>query len=62
MSQYGLLPTPRSGRGLLVHRLVDKAPGRVQQMSSDYSSLTARRGDGVARPVKREPQLLLPSA
>jgi hypothetical protein len=62
MSQYRLLPTPRSGRGLLVRRLVDKAPGKVQKISSADTSLTARGGDGVTRPVNREPHLVLPSA
>ena len=41
-----------SGWGLLVRRLEEKAPGRV----------TARGGDGVTRPVNREPHLLLQSA
>jgi transposase len=96
----------RSGWGLLVRRLEDKAPGRVQKINPAFTSqrcsacghvdrnsregqavfrrtacgyachadvnaarniaaghaVTARRGDGVARPVNREPQLLLPSA
>ena len=95
----------RSGWGLLVRRLADKAPGRVEKIKPHYTSLrcsacgqvdrdsrqsqavfrctacgfaghadvnaarniaaghavTARGGDGVARPVNREPQLLLPS-
>ena len=95
-----------SGWGLLVRRLVDKAPGRVEKIKSQYTSqrcsacgevdlgsresqavfrctacgfacnadlnaarniaaghaVTARGGDGVARPVNREPQLLLQSA
>jgi putative transposase len=95
-----------SGWGLLVRRLEDKAPGRVEKVKPHYTSqrcsacgqvdrdsresqavfrctacgyahnadvnaaisiaaghaVTARRGDGVARPVNREPQLLLPSA
>jgi transposase len=113
MSRYRLLPSPaqeaglnreimRSGWGLLVRRLQDKAPGRVEKINSAYTSLTcsgcghrdpgsresqsrfrcracgltvnadvnaarniaaghavtARGGDGVARPVNREPQLL----
>jgi transposase len=96
----------RSGWGLLVHRLADKAPGRVEKINPVYTSqtcsgcghrdpesresqsrfrcracgltvnadvnaarniaaghaVTARGGDGVARPVNREPQLLLRSA
>jgi transposase len=92
-----------SGWGLLVRRLQDKAPGRVEKVSPAYTSqrcsacghiaaesrksqalfacvacgfacnadvnaarniaaghaVTARGGDGVARPVNREPQLLL---
>ena len=92
--------------GLLVHRLEDKAPGRVEKVKPHFTSqrcsacgqvdaesresqarfvctacgyagnadvnaainiaaghaVTARVGDGVARPVNREPQLLLPSA
>jgi putative transposase len=96
----------RSGWGLLVRRLEDKAPGRVEKIKPHYTSqrcsacgqvdrasresqamfrctacgfachadvnaarniaaghaVTARGGDGVARPVNREPQLLLPSA
>ena len=96
----------RSGWGLLVRRLEDKAPGRVEKVKPHYTSqrcsacgqvdrdsresqavfrctacgvaghadvnaainiaaghaVTARGGDGVARPVNREPQLLLPSA
>jgi len=96
----------RSGWGLLVHRLVDKAPGRVEKVSPAFTSqrcsacghvagesrksqalftcvacdyacnadvnaarniaaghaVTARGGDGIARPVNREPQLLLQSA
>jgi len=92
--------------GLLVHRLEDKAPGRVEKVKPHFTSqrcsacgqvdaesresqarfvctacgyagnadvnaainiaagyaVTARGGDGVARPVNREPQLLLPSA
>jgi transposase len=43
----------RSGWGRLVRRLEDKAPGRA---------VTARGGDGIARPVNREPQLLPQSA
>jgi len=93
----------RSGWGLLVRRLQDKAPGRVEKVSPVYTSqrcsacghvaaesrksqalfacvacnfacnadvnaarniaaghaVTARGGDGAARPVNREPQLLL---
>jgi putative transposase len=96
----------RSGWGLLVRRLEQKAPGRVQKVSPAFTSqrcsecghvdansresqarfvctacgfagnadvnaarniaaghaVTARGGDGVARPVNREPQLLLQSA
>ncbi len=96
----------RSGWGLLVRRLQDKAPGRVEKISPAFTSqrcsacgqadrdsresqavfrctacgfachadvnaasniaaghaVTARGGDGAARPVNREPQLLLPSA
>jgi transposase len=96
----------RSGWGLLVRRLQDKAPGRVEKINPAFTSqrcsacgqvdansresqarfactacgyachadvnaarniaaghaVTARGGDGVARPVNREPQLLLPSA
>jgi transposase len=92
----------RSGWGLLVRRLEDKAPGRVEKVKPHYTSqrcsacghvdaksresqarfvctacgfagnadvnaarniaaghaVTARGGDGVARPVNREPQLL----
>ena len=95
-----------SGWGLLVRRLVDKAPGRVEKIKPQYTSqrcsacgqvdrdsresqavfrctacgfaghadvnaainiaaghaVTARGGDGVTRPVNREPHLLLPSA
>ena len=93
------------GWGLLVRRLEDKAPGRVEKVKPHYTSqrcsacgqvdrgsresqavfrctacgfagnadvnaavniaaghaVTARGGDGVTRPVNREPQLLLPS-
>ena len=93
----------RSGWGLLVRRLQDKAPGRVEKVNPAYTSqrcsacghiaaesrksqalfacvacsfecnadvnaarniaaghaVTARGGDGAARPVNREPQLLL---
>jgi putative transposase len=93
----------RSGWGLLVRRLAEKAPGRVEKVSPAYTSqrcsacgyvaaesrknqalfacaacgfagnadvnaarniaaghaVTARGGDGAARPVNREPQLLL---
>jgi putative transposase len=96
----------RSGWGLLVRRLEDKAPGRVEKVNPAFTSqrcsacghiaagsresqalfrcvacgyacnadvnaarniaagqaVTARGGDGVTRPVNREPQLLLPSA
>jgi len=96
----------RSGWGLLVRRLEDKAPGRVEKVRPAFTSqrcsacgqvdrdtresqavfrctacgfachadvnaakniaaghaVTARGGDGVAWPVNREPQLLLPSA
>jgi putative transposase len=96
----------RSGWGLLVRRLEDKAPGRVEKVGPALTSqrcsacgqvdrdsresqavfrctacgfacnadvnaainiaaghaVTARGGDGVTRPVNREPQLLLPSA
>ena len=96
----------RSGWGLLVRRLEDKAPGRVEKINPAFTSqrcpacgqvdrnsresqavfrctacgyachadvnaarniaaghaVTARGGDGIARPVNREPQLLLPSA
>ena len=92
--------------GLLVRRLEDKAPGRVEKVKPHYTSqrcsacghvdaesresqarfvctacgfagnadvnaainiaaghaVTARGGDGVTRPVNREPHLLLPSA
>jgi len=95
-----------SGWGLLVRRLEDKAPGRVEKVRPALTSqrcsacgqvdrdsresqavfrctacgfachadvnaainiaaghaVTARGGDGAARPVNREPQLLLPSA
>ena len=94
-----------SGWGLLVRRLADKAPGRVEKVSPAFTSqrcsacgqvdrdsresqavfrctacgfacnadvnaavniaaghaVTARGGDGVTRPVNREPQLLLQS-
>jgi transposase len=96
----------RSGWGLLVRRLQDKAPGRVEKIRPAFTSqrcsacgqvdrgsresqavfrctacgfagnadvnaainiaaghaVTARGGDGVARPVNREPHLLLQSA
>ncbi len=96
----------RSGWGLLVRRLEDKAPGRVENVKPAFTSqrcsacgqvdpksresqavfrctacgyachadvnaaqniaaghaVTARGGDGVARPVNREPHLLLQSA
>jgi putative transposase len=96
----------RSGWGLLVRRLEDKAPGRVEKIKPHHTSqrcsacgrvnrdsresqavfrctacgyacnadvnaarniaaghaVTARGGDGIARPVNREPHLLLPSA
>jgi putative transposase len=96
----------RSGWGMLVRRLADKAPGRVEKVSPAFTSqrcsacghvaaesrksqalfacvacsfavnadvnaarniaaghaVTARGGDGAARPVNREPQLLLRSA
>jgi transposase len=96
----------RSGWGLLVRRLDDKAPGRVEKIKPALTSqrcsacgqvdrdsresqavfrctacgfaghadvnaainiaaghaVTARGGDGVTRPVNREPHLLLPSA
>jgi putative transposase len=96
----------RSGWGLLVRRLADKAPGRVKKINPVYTSqtcsgcghrdpesresqsrfrcracglqvhadvnaarniaaghaVTARGGDGVARPANREPQLLLQPA
>jgi putative transposase len=96
----------RSGWGLLVRRLQDKAPGRVEKIDPAFTSqrcsacghiaaesrksqalfvcmacgctlnadvnaakniaaghaVTARGGDGVTRPVNREPQLLLQSA
>ena len=96
----------QSGWGLLVRRLEDKAPDRVEKVKPHYTSqrcsacgqadrdsresqavfrctacgfachadvnaainiaaghaVTARGGDGVARPVNREPQLLLQSA
>ena len=96
----------RSGWGLLVRRLAEKAPGRVEKVSPAFTSqrcsacgqvdrasresqavfrctacgfagnadvnaainiaaghaVTARGGDGVARPVNREPHLLLQSA
>ncbi|HLM88220.1 MAG TPA: transposase [Streptosporangiaceae bacterium] len=96
----------RSGWGLVVRRLEDKAPGRVEKIKPHYTSqrcsacghvdaksresqarfvctacgfacnadvnaarniaaghaVTARGGDGITRPVNREPQLLLQSA
>jgi putative transposase len=96
----------RSGWGLLIRRLEEKAPGRVEKIKPAFTSqrcsacgqvdsksresqavfrctacgfvchadanaarniaaghvATARGGDGVARPVNREPQLLLHSA
>ena len=92
----------RSGWGLLVRRLADKAPGRVEKINPAFTSqrcsacghvnqksresqavfrctacgyachadvnaainiaaghaVTARGGDGITRPVNREPQLL----
>jgi transposase len=95
-----------SGWGLLVRRLADKAPGRVEKVRPAFTSqrcsacgqvdarsresqprfvctacgfagnadvnaavniaaghaVTARGGDGITRPVNREPQLLLASA
>jgi putative transposase len=95
----------RSGWGLLVRRLQDKAPSRVEKIEPAFTSqrcsgcgyvdansresqarfactacgyadnadvnaarniaaghaVTARGGDGIARPVNREPQLLLPN-
>jgi transposase len=95
-----------SGWGLLVRRLEDKAPGRVEKVRPAFTSqrcsacghvdarsresqprfvctacgfaghadvnaainiaaghaVTARGGDGITRPVNREPHLLLPSA
>jgi putative transposase len=95
-----------AGWGLLVRRLADKAPGRVEKVRPALTSqrcsacgqvdrgsresqavfrctacgfachadvnaainiaaghaVTARGGDGVTRPVNREPHLLLPSA
>ena len=95
-----------SGWGLLVRRLQDKAPGRIEKVTPHFTSqrcsarghvdpqsresqarfactachftgnadvnaarniaaghaVTARGGDGTARPVNREPQLLLQSA
>jgi len=90
----------RSGWGLLVRRLADKAPGRVEKIKPAFTSqrcsacgqvdrasresqavfrctacgfacnadvnaarniVTARGGDGVARPVNHEPHLLLQS-
>ena len=77
----------RSGCGLLVRRLEDKAPGRVNKVNPSFTSqrclacgyacnadvnaarniaaghaVAARGGDGITRPVNREPQLLLQSA
>ena len=96
----------RSGWGMLVRRLADKAPGRLEKVNPVFTSqrcsacgyvaaesrksqalfacvacsfacnadvnaarniaaghaVTARGGDGAARPVNREPQLLLRSA
>jgi transposase len=96
----------RSGWGLLVRRLEEKAPGRVEKIPAAYTSqtcsgcghrdpesrenqsrfrcracglmvhadvnaarniaaghaVTARGGDGITRPVNREPQMLLQSA
>ena len=96
----------RSGWGLLVRRLEDKAPGRVEKVKPAFTSqrcsacghvdaksresqarfactacgfacnadvnaarniaaghaVTARGGDGVTRPMNREPQLLLQPA
>jgi putative transposase len=53
-----------SGWGLLVRRLQDKAPGRVnadvnaaRNIAAGHA-VTARGGLGVARPTNREPQLL----
>jgi putative transposase len=48
-----------SGRGLLVRRLEDKGPGI--NIAAGHA-VTARGGDRAARPVNREPQLLLQSA
>jgi len=97
---------PGAGWGLLVRRLEDKAPGRVEKIKPHYTSqrcsacgqvdrdsresqavfrctacgfaghadvnaainiaaghaVTARGGDGITRPVNREPHLLLQSA
>jgi transposase len=74
----------RSGWGLLVRRLEDKALNRVERIAPAFTSqrcsacghvdvnaarniaaghaVTARGGDGVARPANRELQLLLPPA
>jgi transposase len=53
-------------RGLLVRRLEEKAPGRVERINPAYTSQRCSACGHVdansrARPVNREPQLLLPS-
>jgi putative transposase len=57
----------RSGWGLLVRRLEDKAPGRVEKVCPAYTiaaghAVTARGGRRDAGPANREPQpVLLPA-
>ena len=56
---------------MLVRRLEEKAPGRVEKIKPAFTSaainisaghaVTTRGGDGITQPVNREPQLLLHS-
>jgi transposase len=57
MSRSRLIPTPSQEAVLRDHADVNAAINIAAR-----HAVTARRGDGAARPVNREPQLLLQSA
>jgi putative transposase len=59
MSRYRLLPTPAQEAVLRDHCGHARY---VWNLAVEQHAVTARGGDGVTRPVNREPQLLLQSA
>jgi transposase len=66
MSRYRLLPAPAQEAVLRGHcghaRYACHADVNAARNIAAGHAVTARGADGVARPVNREPQLLLPSA
>ncbi len=62
MSRYRLHPTPAQEAVLRDHCGHARYVWNLAVNIAAGHAVTARGGDGAARPVNREPQLLLPSA